>query len=223
MNRKDEKIIKVLKFIILFSVVFVLLSTASTLFCNSSKWYSKELGKVRVDTILSYVKVDKKAKQQADNNLEKIMNAKNTNYNAETKEKIIKGLKDMGEVCDELEKIPYNKRNAYDAAKYALKIKDGVKNIGIIGTIRSADKRSDKEKEDEKAWQMYLKSIEAEITMIEIYYDVLNPSYQYPYGNDNETGMAYNYLYTNKYNKFTFTNYYLALTEYAMEVGGINE
>jgi len=220
---EDNKIVKVLKFIILFSVVFVLLSTASTILCNKFGYYSRDIADRRVEAISKMLKVDQKVKKQADDNLEKIKNATNTNFNEKQKEKIVKSLEETSIAVDKFEKIAYKKHNnSYDAALYAARVKGIIheaKTIEVLGTIMKSDVRSTEEKHNEEAFKYFRKSILWESLVIETFSEVIMPDYKYPNLNYNSkiAFVPYNYY------EFSYDNYYLALTEYAMKVGGINE
>lgn len=222
--KKDEKKINVLKFTILFLTLYVLLSTVLTIYNNTLSNYSKQMAYARYRSISEFIKVDKEARKSADINLEKIKNATNTNYSKEDKEKIVANLEKMRKSYDELLNEDFRVKNNYDVAVFITKVKNAISGKGdltVIGTISKNDTREQEEKKKEYAWQLCQKRIGIEYAIGSENSNIVFPEYQVP--NLNVIYKIVSMTATAKFYDFSFDKYYLALTEYAMKVGGINE
>ena len=224
LSKKSEKIISILRFTVLFIGVYILLSTVLTIYSNTLSYSSRQLASVKYNAYSSFFGVDKKAKEEADKNLEKIKAANNSNYDEETKKRLVEGLEEMAKTHDKIMKLDIRVKNNYDATVLGLKIRDLMAKNGDIkalSAIMSIDKRDKEEKQKEYAHQMFNKKMGLEYAIREEGGLVIFPQYEFPSMLDTLKVIAKG-SYAKIYN-FSYDKYYLAITEYAMKVGGINE
>ena len=216
LSLKKKKLISVLRFVVLSSVLFVVISTILTLYTNTFDLNEKSIMQYNIETISESIKVDKKQKEKADENLEKIKNASNSNFDDKTKKEIIDGLEKIKKNCEVFGNYDLSSKNNYQFASKLIKlINDDNIGVGAYARIAKEDNRDKEEKQGENAYLLTFRYVMYWQKMVDEADFILMQGYKFPFG--------YNIRNGRSYGNFLYCDYYLALTEYTMKVGGINE
>lgn len=229
MSKKNRKKIKLLKFIALYLITFILISTISTICINTMGLFQENLVDIKIASIENYIDINDEIKKQADDNLNKIKTSANTNFSEENKEKLVANLEKMSKNCDLLKNYDLHAKTNYEYTIKSNEIKDilsGVNyetdssiDIKVLSTISKIDSRDKEEKNKEEAYQLFQKRVVIELELFNGNIDTVFPEYQYV----NLNNIYKIITFSSRYMGFSYDKYYLALTEYAMKVGGINE
>ena len=221
MRKKDKNIIGIIKFVVLFLITFVLLSSICTLCVNSFGMSSHIKTANTVGKLKNFIKIEDKVKKRADENLNKIKNSNSSNFTEKEKEQLVKDLEKMSRNCELLKTYDLNSKNNYEISIKSYKVIKMLEDIPSFHILFKKDNRILEEKYSEKAFELWKKSVIAQLSLQESFFDVIIVNYQYPSPNNYYAVVATELAY--KMLEFSYGEYYLALTEYVMKVGGISD